>query len=284
MSVLHNKVQLYYEPRYIFINISEPNTPNWNMPMNEIRFKLFKGTSNLVQFIVRNNDRKPIKLRGKELHITINDESQIRTLLHKKLKIVDADQGIVHLALEPFETINFPLGFLEFNITIKDSNGTRLISFDESQNCRGFVEIEGGVFTGPRPSLQSCNTTPVRVNDNPMTFRFYSDCYPGTLGTNNYTGLNTGAIQLENYSGRIWVMGTMEEAIPEARDYGWFAINLESETQPYMDFDNYTGTVNINFICKCYWIMFKFDPIHDLAGEFQQIGKLESVKMISFRN
>lgn len=284
MSIFKNKVQLYYEPRYIFLNIWEPGVDNWNLPMNETRFKLFKGSNNLTQFIVRNNDRKPINLRDKELYITINDESQIRTLLHKKLKIMDVAQGIVHLTLEPWETINFPLGYLNFNITIKDNNGTRLIAFDEAQTCRGFIDIEDGVYSGPRPSLESCVTHPVVVNDNPRLYTYYSDCFPGTLGTNSYTGLNTASILLNGYSGRLWVMGSLSSSIPESRDLGWFLINLESGLQPYMDFDNYSGMVKIDFICKSYWVMFKFDPLDGIVGEFEEVDKLKSVVKIAFRN
>lgn len=284
MAVINNKVQLYYEPRYIFISMSEPGVPNWNMPMNEIRFKLYKSSDNLVQFIVRNNDRKPIPLRGKEIYITINDEDQVRTLLRKKLRIVDSDQGIVHLTLEPWETLNFPLGYLEFNITIKDDNGTRMISFDESQNCRGFIEIEPGIFTGPRPSFESCKIVPVKTSEVPTAYRFYSECFPGTLNTNSYSGLNTAAIMLNNYTGRIWVLASLEKDIPKERDLGWFTVNLESEQQPWMDFNNFTGMANFNFICKSYWIMFKFDPILDPLDNTTNPDDLGIIKKISFRN
>lgn len=283
MAVLNNKVQLYYEPRYIFINISEPGVPNWNMPMNEIRFKIFKASDNLVQFIVRNNDRKPILLRGKELWITINYEDQYRTLLRKKLRVIDAEQGIAHLILEPWETLNFPLGYLEFNITISDNNQTRMISFDESQNCRGFIEIEQGVFTGPRPSLESCKIDYFRLNDMPVIYRFFSEVFPGTLNTNSYTGLNTAAISLTNYSGRIWTLCSLEKQIPKAYDYGWFDVNLVDTKQPWMDFDNFTGIVNINFICKSYWVLFKFDPIMDINSSNSPIDT-SFLNKISFRN
>lgn len=281
MAMIHNKVQLYYEPRYIFVNVAEPGTPNWNLPMNETRFKIFKGSHNLVQFIVRNNDRKPINIRGKKLFITVNNEDQVRTLIHKKLKIADADQGIVHLVLEPFETLDWPLGYLEFNISIKEDGLTRLISMDESQNARGFLEVEQGIFVGPRPSLETCTFTSVKVNDFPDTYRYYSDVFPGTLNTSNYTGLNTAAITTENYTGRLWVMGCMEQEIPQNRDASWFIINVNTEDQPWIDFCSSTGTTNIDFICRCYWIIFKFDPSTDALTEPVNI---DNIKKISFRN
>lgn len=283
MAVLNNKVQLYYEPRYIFLNISEPGVPNWNMPMNETRFKLTKSTDNLVQFIVRNNDRKPILLRGKELYITINDEDKFTTLLRKKLRVIDADQGICHLTLEPWETLNFPLGYLEFNITIKDAYGTRMMAFDESQNCRGFVEINPGIFTGPKPSLESCKVEPFKLNDMPTIYRFYSEVFPGTLRSNSYSGLNTACISLNNYSGRLWTMASLESSIPMSYDLGWFSINLDENNNEFMEFDNYSGMVNINFICKSYWVCFKFDPVIDWSTP-DPISKMNFLNKISFRN
>lgn len=283
MATIHNKVMLYYNPRYVFVSFDNPSAPNWNLTMNETRFKIDRGTHNLVQFIVRDNDRKPINLLGKELHITVNNEDQIRTLIHKKLKVYDAPNGILHLELQPYETLDWPIGYLEFNISITEENRSRMISLDQAQTSRGFLEVVPGIYTGPRPSMETCSLVPVKVNDIPDQYRFYSDVFPGTLNTSNYQGLSTAAITTENYSGRMWVMGCMEQEIPQNRDSSWFVININDNNpnEPFLTFTSSTGITNVDFICRCYWIIFKFDPSIDTL---LNPGEFSGIKKISYRN
>lgn len=255
---MRSKVELFYEERFLNITVTEDGFTTWNLPMNENRFKLFKNSVTEIQFIVRNNDRKPISLIGKELFITINDEYNTKTLLHKRLQLVDAKQGQVKLVTTPEEVKCFPLSQLTFSVSIMENGGFRLLHLDQSETARGFLDVQDGPWIGPRPTQFCTNFSPTLIATNPPTYRFYSTPFAGTAQFSNVEGLQSLSINMQNYTGKISVYGSLEPNTPNTSDYDWFQISISPTDYDYVS--QYTGVKYYSFKSVTMWIMVMFDP------------------------
>lgn len=260
VSKLRSKVELFYDERYLSsITFVEDNIDTWNLPMNENRFKIFKNSTSVVQFIVRNNDRKPINLVGKALFITINDEFNTKTLLHKGLQIVDAKQGQVKLETSPEDVKCFPLGDLTFNVSIKENGYERLVHLDQMETARGFLQVEEGPWVGPRPEQTCDEFTANLVATVPSTYRFYSTPFSGPAQFSNVEGIQSLSIQCNNYSGKISVYGSLDAVTPTNLSDDWFIISI-NDTSIFDTKSQYTGNAYYSFRCMAMWIQVVFDP------------------------
>lgn len=256
---MRSKVELFYDERFLNITITEDNIETWNLPMNENRFKLFKNSTSIIQFIVRNNDRKPINLIGKELFITINDEFNSKTLLHKRLQIVNPKMGQVKLVTHPEEVKCFPIARLTFNVSIIEDGHLRLLHLDQAETARGFLDVQEGTWIGPKPTQMCRVFSPVLQVTNPPTYRFFSTPFAGPAQVSNVEGLQTISINASNYTGKISIYGSLETAVPTNTSYDWFPISINDETT-YDYVDQKTGVLYYSFKCVAMWIMVVFDP------------------------
>lgn len=258
---MESKVELYYDYRFCNITLSMSGIENWNLPMNENRFKLFKNSNTVIQFILRNNDRKPLNLSGMCFFITINDEKNNSVLMHKSLQVVDEKQGQVKLVTTPEEVRNWPIGALSFNISINEGDGNRLLYLDQMETARGFLILEEGPYIGPKPS-QYCDTfTPVMIDDLPSKYRVWSSVMKGTAQNGTTDSTQTVAIKLCNYSGRITIYCSLEKAIPLTSDDTWFPIQIGKNGEYYDDLINFSGNIHYDFSAMNYWTVVAFDPL-----------------------
>ena len=294
---MESKVELYYDNRFCNITLSEISAPNWNLPMNENRFKIYKNSNTVVQFILRNNDRKPLNLSGKCLHITINDEYNTKQLMHKCLEVVDEKQGQVKLVTRPHEVHEWPVGNLNFNVSIDEGDGNRLLYLDQMETARGFLQVCEGPYVGPKPSQHVTNFTPLMIDDIPTKYRIWSDVMAGSAKTDNFDGIQTLSIKLCNYTGNITIYLSLEKSLPLVTDQVWFPIDtkrsnniqvasISPETNrllnttdtvspqiPYPGYPgtgkydfydsvvNFSGNLHYNFTARNYWTAVAFDPL-----------------------
>ena len=67
---------LYKFPEYISLVRYDPNIDRINMQSVQYNTKVFKGVSNNIDFVIQNNDRKPIKLFNNKLMVQIQRADQ----------------------------------------------------------------------------------------------------------------------------------------------------------------------------------------------------------------
>lgn len=294
---MESKVELYYDNRFLNITLSEISSQNWNLPMNENKFKIYKNSNTIIQFIMRNNDRKPLNLSGKCLFITVNDEYNTKTLLHKCLDVIDEKQGLVKLITRPYETQDWPVGNLTFNVSIDEGDGKRLLYLDQMETARGFLQVCDGPYVGPRPSQHITNFTPIMIDDIPTKYRIWSDVMAGSAKTDNYDGVQTISTKLFGFTGNITIYLSLEKDMPQITDPVWFPINTKRSNNiqapttgnsvsyteydqltvnpnaPYPGYpgtgiynyydhvDNFFGNIHYNFTARNNWTIVAFDPL-----------------------
>lgn len=231
---MHNKVEGILSYKTIGFTLNEYGVNNWNIPMTMESFKIYKGTTNKVVLIVRNNDRKPINLAGRNLIVTISDYDTYETLLSRRVEIINKYQGQALLVLEPQVIDNWPLGMLRYTLALEEPDGTTQILWqDQNMNAEGNFQLLDGPTLGPKPSEICDNFTPNQWIDpiyphvdnfEHRSLWWYTGAFKGNAFYSNYQGIQTGAIYCNNFSGWVAIQGSLEEIAP-VNDKQWFIIN-----------------------------------------------------------
>lgn len=281
-------IDIYDNVRRIDLVLTESTAPNWNPVMNHNHFNIQKGTKNLIEFKVRNNDRRPINLLGKSLQCNINYQDGKTNLIQKELKMIDPQKGLVGLVLLPHEMMNWPLGPLSFNVTIDTGDGfSRMLCVTESDRSNGWLYVNDGPYMGPSPTMTS-GLYKNMCNDDPETYVWYSDIMPGSNRAYNPTGSMTLVLTTTQYSGDIKAYGSLETSMPQFTDDVWFPIDM-NDSGSQITFDNHTGNNLITLRANVEWVLFSFTPENYDVNQADQDAsvafKLEDeIPEIQFRN
>lgn len=243
------------------------------MPFNDSDFRAYKGAQTDIDFIVRNNDRKAVTLAGKNVYVIIQENETRRQMLKKPLKFLDETKGRLQLSLTPAEVNDWEEGFYEYVILQENKDGSQNILFtSQDQDARGWFELKGGALPPISQSadLDPKNFTPIHVGQYPGgTTRWQSDMLPGDAQLNFKDGLNTFAIYLNHFTGKVWVEGSLENC-PPTSDADWFLIHLTPNTFELCFYDA-CGIEAYNFEANVSWVRFLFEEDEFNTGSITRI-------------
>lgn len=246
-------VFIYEKKKKVELTLRETaGLANWNLPMNSNDFRVFKDVQNTIEFIVRNTDRKPINMMGREATITMYDQRNSQMLWTSSLKVMNEAKGICQLVITPDVMSDWYLAHYSYSVTVKNMDGSvHMLYVDQNETQRGFFELCQGPSFDPLRSLEILgeNLHPVQQGADDELHYLFSSALPGTLQRNNFTGLHTAAIFFDNYSGEMLVQGSVEQGTPSEGD--WYDI----ETRTY---DHKTGPDSLNIEANLFWVRFRF--------------------------
>ncbi len=251
-----DKVIAYYSRRQIDLTHPISGILHWNLPMDSSSFRIYKGTKNAIEVMVRNNDRKSINLTVFMLIMTIANPENNQVILQKPLVIHDPLQGSAVLVLNQFDTADWLFGFYRWNIVLQRSDSTQSVLYvDQNQGGYGYFELIEGPVIGPNDSLV-CNNFLAGEFTLFNTLFYYSDVFPGNAQTNQHDfGAITVANYVTNWTGSIYIEGSVEDSMP-LNDVAWFPITIND--QPYSSVTNFTGIVPITFEASLAWVRVKY--------------------------
>lgn len=278
-------VNIYDKPYVIDLVLTDSSTPNWNPIMNQNHFRVQKGTENQIEFKVRDNNRRPVNLRGKQLFVNINYPEKQTHLMKKKLEIVDTAKGVVQLVLLPHEMVEWPIGSLSFNITLETEAGhCRMLYVSESDNPNGFFLIEDGYYLGPKPTMSS-RIFREKTNNHPETYGWFTDIFPGSNRAYNPASLMSAVFVTNNFSGTIKAYGSLETNVPQFTDDVWFPLEMSESG----NFVHSTGTHLITLQANVEWVMFTIKSDDFYVASVDQDASLafkleDQITSVQFRN
>jgi hypothetical protein len=263
------KINVFYHRRQIDLTLSVPNTPNWNLNMDDSGFHIYKGLRNTLEVIVRNNDRKPINLLGSQVIFTISDPETRMVLYQKPLPIINPLTGNATLILDYFDTMIWPLGFLRYNVMLQGSDGSQNVLFvDQNEGFSGYFELSEGPDYGPIDSLVCTVFTPGALYSYYQNY-FYSTTFPGNAQNGLITeGEITMAAYTTNWTGLISLQGSIEIEVPTDYDQ-WFPVSLNG--QQIAPLVSYTGITPIAFEASLTWVRLVYLPDITNVGTFDQV-------------
>lgn len=274
-------VFLFKFPEYVPLVKWESHAPNINWPMIQYDTKVFKGVTNSIDFVIRNNDRKPIKLvdyqlqaQVQQVNTTSNNQGFLpEVLLVKNCVIIDELMGKAKLDLNPEDIQHWAPGYYRYVIQVTDGQGrTEYLYTDINKNTFGVFELKEGITSSLAPSIElnADQFTPSPVEEFTGTV-YLSSGVAGDAQTGRANGTHTIAVYQTRFQGKFWIQGSLSNEPPLPAE--WFDIKLGAKTS-YFEFtklNNALGPTLFNFSMNLYWLRFVYQPITANQGVFLKV-------------
>jgi hypothetical protein len=258
-------VFLYSFKEYVQLLQFDANPQLVNWPMTIYDTKLYKGVTNTIDFVIRNNERRPINLVGLTLQATIQDQLTGEVVLTKNVEVTVAIQGKARLVLDPGEIEDLTAGYYNYSIQNTNVNGiSQLFYTDINQSGMGAFELFDGVLRTMLPATEvlaaQFTQTPIGNNDDVM---FVTGSFPGDAQTQRANGMHTVAVYQTRFLGKFFIQASLSNNNPMPSE--WFFIPLQPGPDPTYTFD-YTnnqgpGPTLFNFDLNAYWVRFGYIPV-----------------------
>ena len=251
---------LYFNPIQVWLVQSDRGAPNRNMNPNDVDFKLYKGVTNEMDFLIRNLDRKPILLTGKKLIITIINHYNNEVVIQKTIQIRDPYKGQATARITPDELDDLDVGYYRYTILMVNEDGWETLLYtDMDQKARGYFELRDGVLPPPRLPrvLLGEEFVSSMISVTPATTVYVSSAVPGNVLLNLTHSLMTYAVYLENWYGKLTVQASLEATAPDSYE-SWIVLHEK-------EYVNFTGIDWNNIEGNYTWIRFVYE--NDIANE-----------------
>lgn len=263
---------LFRFKEYVQLWQTDRNIPNINGPMIQYNTKIYKGATNTIDFVIRNNDRKPVKLVGYQIEALIQRTEQPEILLKKPITIIDELAGKCQLVLLPGDIESWLAGFYRYSIRLTDvTEKQEYLYTDVNRTTFGQFELIEGmeVSLAPAVELDASKFTPTPAGEYENTWN--TGALAGDAQDNKSNGMHTIVVYTENqFLGEFWVQGSLTVQAPQDTD--WFDIQMSPNSAHF----NYTASESprikvFNFVGNYYWIrmFYKIDPLN--SGKFVKV-------------
>lgn len=260
----------YFVRKIAWVTLANQGVGNVNLGWGDADFVVYKGAFSNLEFVVRDVDRKGVKLIGKRVCATLINNNTNELYLERELEIINPIEGRCKLVLTPGDLMEWQLGAIRYSLTIKDidNNEFNYLYNDLNQEAIGYIEIRDRASPNPNNVIILDKFTPNRnIFTEQTTFYTGSIRGPGQLSYTN--SMLTFAVYLENYTGSFFVEATLD-LISDSDTTNWFKLELFPNGE-IIKFDNKNGIEPYNLTGEYQWIRF---------GYFQTIGETGSVKKI----
>ena len=257
---------------YVQLWQTDRGVPNINGPMIQYNTKIYKGASNTIDFVVRNNDRKPINLVGYQISALIQRVEQPELLLEKPVQATDDRNGRCRLTLLPGEIETWFAGFYRYTIRLTDVTGKQEFLYtDVNRSTFGQFELIEGMQVSLVPSTEilSRNFTPYPTGEYDNTWS--TGALPGDAQENRSNGLHTiVAYTSRDFMGDFWIQGSLTTNAPAETD--WFDLPLTPAT-PYFRYEqqNSPRIKVFNLTGNYYWIRMFYKEHPQNKGSFDKV-------------
>lgn len=273
---------LYKFPEYIQLVRYDPNIDRINMQSVQYNTKVFKGVSNNIDFVIQNNDRKPIRLFNHKLMVQVqradqpsNTMQQSPEVLLKKYCVnTDEQNGKARLTLYVEDIQHWMPGYYKYVVQMVNQDGLpEYLYTDVNKSTWGYFELQEGVVSSIQPAteIQEFQFTPTPVDLYDYTI-WVSGAYPGDAQAGRANGMHSVAVYQENFCGEFWVQGSLSSDAPLPSE--WFDVRFTHEGNLRHCFDfrnNWFGPTAFNFTMNLYWIRFVYRPDISNRGRFIRV-------------
>lgn len=263
-----NKKYLFCDKIFKKLFYNEGSGILMNTGWSDSNIILYKGAHSSIEFVVVDHDRKPVFLRGRSVIARLINFQTKELLLEKNMIVVNPYEGRVKLLLTPGDTADWEEGTIEYYVLISenDNDESFYLYNDFSQGATGYINLKN-TYTLQPPNVQRL-TDFKPENTNNVTF-FVSNVFKGPVSLGYNTPFLTISISLENFSGKIFLQGTMEPVIQSTSDVNWFTVQLEPGFD-YLYFNNETSVQAYNLYGNYTFLRFLYVPENN-EGKIEKI-------------
>ena len=231
--------------------------------------KIHKGIDTPLYFKVVNLDYRPIHVQHTYYRARIYDNTNNKVFDKQACPIHDK-KGYLQLDVLSHELANISPGLYTMVLT-EDADTSyeekmnidvhaQGLYVDESMNLTYEVEITDQAIMEPRSSVE---TKPNEwrgdfLKNYSFDSAFVSEALPGSVKRSSMNEMNTVAVKGENFSGKLYFYGSLEDTPPS--DIKDFFPLIVSPSGNNIEFENFTGIEAWNFESTLNWIRIQMVP------------------------
>lgn len=265
-------VYLYSYQLPVALSDTRGISPNWNRPMQQYPTNIYKNNNNLIHFVVRNNDRKPVRLVDCRLTVVIQNTTTLETVLEKSAQVTDEIKGRAQLVINSSETQNWPLGGYKFGVKIHRPNTPEEMLYVDVNNAVAgeltLLPSVGGDLVSAQVITQEQFTSEI-IDWDSQESRNYSGAFPAENQVGSNTGQFTIVVYQQLWQGWFEVQISLSNLAPEPT--AWTTINLEPmQTHAYWNGESQEPRA-FNFVVNARWIRFVYWDHVNNTGAFEKV-------------
>lgn len=229
-----------------------------NLPLNVRDIKVSKNLTTLINFQIRDRDRKKNYLPNTTLYLTVSKRDNSALMFRKALILDSSTDATYYVKVVPSDMTGFEQGLYRYSVTVVDSSGAEMpLYMDQGYRMDGVFELTDNAFT---PS-----TAPINVTD---FFTFYENWTgnPGAVDSRyDYSSIINGNtfyapaltnqtfnISLNNFTGSLYVLKS-DLINPRANQADW-------EVDTVVSMTSFTGIQSITIGTQARFIRFALNP------------------------
>jgi len=266
---------LFQFKEYVQLWSTGGNAPNINGPMIQYNTKVYKGATNTIDFVVRNNDRKPVNLVGYQIDALLQRVESVTTvpgngynplaelLLIQPVQTLQDTAGTCRLTLSELEIGHWLGGFYRYTIRLTDVTGRQEFLYtDINRSTYGTFELVEGMSTSlvPAVNVPAYQFTPETVDDLTSQYIFASGALQGDAQAQRSNGMHTVVAYTGNgYAGKFWIQASLTLSAPTAIDWSNIPIGNGTDYFQYSPPYNSPPIKVFNFTGNYYWVRMVFE-------------------------
>jgi hypothetical protein len=264
-------VYLYHYKLPVQLSQTDHGAPNLSRPMYNYHIKLYKNNHNRVDFVIRNNDKKPVKLLDCVIQVTIQHVESGQTYLQKMAEVTDEIRGRAQLYVSPTECAGWPLGGYQFTVQLrKPGYQDEFLFVDVNNHVQGEFELLEtlGSELIPAQEIVATQFTPQIVDWDTQQQVYRTGALPARNPVGQHAGFYSLAIYTQSWRGRFRVEASLQNLAPT--DDSWFTVPVQGAAD-VMIMPNSAPVIPINFGVNARWIRFTYEPHVDNLGQFVKV-------------
>jgi hypothetical protein len=249
---------LSYPQRSILI-YAEGHSRTQNMPFNTTRKTIYKGVDSTLGFDVKNQDRKPVNLLGKDIMVNI---MQVRTgelIVQRRAVTVEPESGFCEFTIFSSDLVDLDPGIYQLSAVVYEADGhAKSLYTDHNRRVTLELELSDGAYPKYLPSVGLTFTQ--------LGSSWISQPILSNLQKNDSSTLHTIQIGITNYT------GTVEALVSLEYDSGgnYFPVKFVND-KFQIQFNGLTDIQGWNFIADARWVKIVYTPSNTNTGTVDKI-------------
>lgn len=264
-------VYLYHYKLPVQLSMTDHGAPNLSRPMYNYQIKLYKNNHNRVDLVVRNNDKKPVKLLDCAVTVTIEHIESKQVYLQKQAQVTDEVKGRAQLYVSPTETAGWPLGGYAFTVQLRKPGYQDEYLFQDVNNqVQGEFELLPSLGSELIPAQQvlASEFTPQMTNWDTGETVYRTGALAARNQVGQHAGFYTCAVYTQNWRGVFHIQASLQNLAPT--DDSWFTVPLNGLAE-FTFHDSTPPIQQFNFHVNARWIKFGYMNSVNNLGEFQKV-------------
>ena len=200
--------------QYLYNNITTVNlhddsaTRIWNGNMYDRQLKLYKGITNSLRFVIKNQDQKPVNILTKTVTFILMDQENHISLIERAGIIINGAKGISEVKILDIDMLNINAKYYNYAVKVTDAEGDESITYNDlAFNVSGTVEVLDHVYPTFVASTESFVTEHTRdteiLPDSTTVIRHVSENFLSN------SSLHAIQLFLTSFTGVVTIQGTM---------------------------------------------------------------------------